>query len=323
MFVKPVEIPYYFKQYEAYARRLPPGPLRNDIEEQIRKYKIGFNGEKSIEPYLRSILDKDCLVFHDLRLFNGIHCFQIDFLILTLKVFILLEVKNIAGTLTLDFLSHNLVRKFNQKTEAFQDPTVQSETLKQQLQDWLAVHCDKVPEMPIEDIVVFAGPGTFVHCLNATAHQDQKIVRGPQVRKKILEITNRYPAKILTPKIIKSLSEHLIKSHQPKKIDLISSGRMTSDNLLKGVRCPHCSHIPMTRINKNWKCPACQKTSPKAYINTLRDYRLINGPKITNHQLRDLLILDSESTAKYLLRSLNLKYEGKNKNRIYYLKEEK
>lgn len=105
MFIKPVKMPYYIKQYEAYSRRLRPGPLRDEIEQTTKKYKAGFKGEKFIGNFLDSLSIKDSFLFHDLRLFNGVHYFQIDFLLLTLYFFLILEVKNIFGTMTLDFSS--------------------------------------------------------------------------------------------------------------------------------------------------------------------------------------------------------------------------
>lgn len=322
MFVKPVKMPYFIKQYEAYLRRLRPGPLRDEIEQKAKKYKAGFNGEKFVGKFLNSLSIKDSCLFYDLRLFNGIHYFQIDFLLLTLSFFLILEVKNILGTMTLDFSSHSMIRKFNQKSDIFQDPTVQSEMLKQQFQDWMADHCAYVPDIPVEDLVVFAGPSTFVDFSNITTNQERKIVRGPQINKKIMDIFAQYPTSVTNKQTLKLLSQQLINSHHPKKIDLISSGMVKPGDLLKGVRCPHCGHIPMQRMNRNWKCPSCFQTSPKAHLDAFRDYCLINGPKITNKQCREFLLLDSSSNARYLLQSLDLKYEGRTRKRVYYLKNE-
>ncbi|WKB36955.1 hypothetical protein QS257_09175 [Terrilactibacillus sp. S3-3] len=185
-----------------------------------------------------------------------------------------------------------MIRKLNQKSDTFQDPTVQSEMLKQQFQDWLAVHCAYVPDIPIKDLVVFSGPSTFVDFSNITSNQEQKIVRGPQIKKRIMGTFDQYPTCVTNKQTLKLLSQQLMKSHHPKKIDLISSGMVKPGDLLKGVRCPHCGYIPMQRMNRNWKCPSCSQTSPKAYLDAFRDYCLIKGPKITNKQCRDFFFID-------------------------------
>lgn len=320
MFYKPVNIPYYLLQYEAYARRLRSGSLLNSIESQIKNYRSGYNGERSLEPMLAELPDKNFLIFHDLRLSNNLYFFQIDYLILTSAFFLILEVKNIAGTLQLNFATHKLTRSYNGKIETFQDPTVQSSVLCQQLQDWLSIHCDSIPVIPVLDLVVFSSPGTYITFVNGTPEQEMGVIRGPAVKQKILSFTNEYGAASLNSKSFKNLPQQLIVANNPKTIDLIANKTVPAEELIKGVRCPSCSHIPMTRIAQNWHCPICGQASPKAYISALEDFRLIYGPKITNRQCKEFLGLDSMTTSKYLLRSVHPTSIGKNSNRIYLLK---
>ncbi|MCQ2009451.1 NERD domain-containing protein [Sporolactobacillus sp. STSJ-5] len=321
MFLKTVEVPVYIEQYQAYVRRLPPSQLRHNLESQFKKYWTGFRGEQMLEPLLASLPDKEYLIFHDLRLFNGVHYFQIDYLILTAKFILVLEVKNIAGTLTLDFLAHILTRLLNNKREIFQDPTVQSEMLKKQLQDWLAEHCGYLPGMPVEDIVVFASPSTFIRFINAINHEDQKVIRSSQLKKKTIAINNQLNSRVISSKMLKSVSKELIKGHHPKTLDLIRDGTVSCVDLIKGVRCPHCDYIPMIRLHRNWKCPSCRQTAPKAYFQALQDYRLLMGPKITTQDCKQFLQLESTSTSKYLLQTMHPNYTGNTSNRTYYLTE--
>ncbi|MFX3619485.1 MAG: nuclease-related domain-containing protein [Sporolactobacillus sp.] len=153
-----------------------------------------------------------------MRLSNNLYCFQNDFLILTLGFFLILEVKNIVGTLSFDFAARTLTRKLNGKYETYQDPTVQSTALRHQLQDWLALHCDYLPEMPVEDLVVFSPPGTYINFFNGTPEQVQKVIRGPLLKKKILSLTKRYSERLTSAKSLKLLSQRLLSSHQPKKL---------------------------------------------------------------------------------------------------------
>ncbi|MFX3619486.1 MAG: hypothetical protein ACE3JK_18495 [Sporolactobacillus sp.] len=100
---------------------------------------------------------------------------------------------------------------------------------------------------------------------------------------------------------------------------MISDGTLAVSDVLSGVQCPSCGHIPMTRSRRNWHCPVCGQASPKAHQPALHDYQLIYGPEINNRQFRDFLKLDSGSTARYLLQSMQLKSEGKTSQTKYFL----
>ncbi|WP_430103751.1 nuclease-related domain-containing protein [Peribacillus simplex] len=59
--------------------------------------KAGYNGEYRVFQSLKSLPEKEYLLFHDLRLFGSPFPFQMDILILTSSFLLILEVKNMAG----------------------------------------------------------------------------------------------------------------------------------------------------------------------------------------------------------------------------------
>lgn len=82
-------------------------PKTNEICEQLNKIEAGFAGEQLVD---RSILEiefpKDLCIFPDLQLKVHDHLFiQLDTLIITRKYLLIIEVKNIVGTIT--FQPHN------------------------------------------------------------------------------------------------------------------------------------------------------------------------------------------------------------------------
>ncbi|MFT8390465.1 MAG: NERD domain-containing protein [Sporolactobacillus sp.] len=320
MFVKPVTVPYHLLQYEACLRRLPPGSAFKTLSLQAKNYRAGFKGEQMLEPLLNDLPRKDYYVFHDLRLSNRFFCFQIDYLILTLSFFLILEVKNIAGICALDFNSHTLKRKLEDHFDSYDDPTIQAAKLRLQFQDWLCLHCPQYASFPIEDRVVFPSPATFIHLENGLAEQQDKIIRGPQLRLRMNSLTDRYSANVHTSlKSIHTLSDKLLTAHQPKRVNLFDTYSISPESIIKGVQCPNCAHLPMTRLRQNWLCPKCGHAAPKAYQSALTDYQLIFGNKITSRQCKDFLQLDSLSTARYLLKSINPKPLGARKNRTFLL----
>ncbi|MFT8364093.1 MAG: nuclease-related domain-containing protein [Sporolactobacillus sp.] len=319
MFIKPIQLPHFIEQYHAYVLRTRSRPERAILGEQLRNYQAGFNGEKSLEPHLRALNSRDFLILHDLRLFNLIYYFQMDFLLLHPSCLIVLEVKNLAGTLSLDCTNHQLTRLFKQEEEIFPDPLVQSRALTQQLRDWLVIHYPQLAEIPIHDHVVFSSPGTFINFSNGSLSEKQRIIRGPEVTQQVSKIIDSMPAPVLTMKTLRQIGNKLLADNHPKTIDLLRSGTLQENQIMKGVRCPSCGHLPMKRIVHSWQCPNCHKNAQKAHLASLRDYQLIYGSRITNQQCRDFLQIESESTSRFLLQSMHLKSSGKTRTKTYYL----
>ncbi|WP_188803666.1 nuclease-related domain-containing protein [Sporolactobacillus putidus] len=316
MIHKPFKIPLHVQQLQAVSVRLRPGPIYEEIQEKLKKYMAGCNGERSIDYPISFLPNHEYHILHDLRLFDGQHYFQVDCLILHPAFITLLEVKNIAGTITIDNLLNQLAREIDQNQDVFDDPISQAENLKNQLIVWLSRRCGL--SIPVIEFVVFTSSNAFLQITNPDDPSVQKIVRPANLIKRIVQSRSRFPAGI-TNKELRSLSKKLIKNHHPRKADLFRSGLMTPDDIIHGVMCPYCGRIPMQRQKKTWFCTNCGKKSMTAHIAALHDYYLIFGSEITNKGCRKFLRLDSGSSANYILKSMKLKFSGENRARVYYL----
>ncbi|MFX3623267.1 MAG: nuclease-related domain-containing protein [Ectobacillus sp.] len=135
MIVKERKKPVKIQKLEALLRRLPPQhPKQKEIEENLAKSLSGYRGEQSLDYYLSFLPPKQQLILHDLRLKENGRYFQIDTLILTKAFILIIEAKNIAGTIFFDTAFHQLIRTIDGKEEAFPDPIMQITRQKQQLQ---------------------------------------------------------------------------------------------------------------------------------------------------------------------------------------------
>ncbi|HEY2419799.1 MAG TPA: nuclease-related domain-containing protein, partial [Neobacillus sp.] len=76
--------------------------MMGEIEEKIRILNSGYQGEKTLNYFLGLIPEKKYHIFHGLRLPIGKYYFQIDAILLSPKLIILLEAKNNSGTLTIE-----------------------------------------------------------------------------------------------------------------------------------------------------------------------------------------------------------------------------
>ena len=129
----------------------------------------------------------------------------------------------------------------------------------------------------------------------------------------------KHPEQKLSTKEMRKISRLLVKKHTPLNKDVLQQFQLSKTELLKGVQCSNCTYIPMKRTYGKWLCPTCNHSSKDAHIEALKDYSLLFSHTITNQELREFLVLTSESVAKKMLITLNLTYTGRNKARVYHL----
>lgn len=173
-------------------RRLPSEhPKRKKIEQDLTKYKVGYQGEKSIDYHISFFNKDNYLIIHDVRLLDyDNRYFQIDTIILSKKMILILEVKNIAGTLYFDNTFNQLIRTIDGKEEAFTNPVVQVERQKFQLHSWLLQN--KYEKLPIIPLVVLSNPKTIIKTSSNHKEISQKVLHSEILYKKIKDIESIY-----------------------------------------------------------------------------------------------------------------------------------
>lgn len=316
MIIKQCEIPIKARLIEALLSRLPSThPKRPILESELSKSMAGYRGEQSIDSVLATLSEREYLLFHDLRIPGAPYPFQLDILILSSSFFLILEVKNIAGEIYFDDDFHQLIQTRNDQAQAYDDPILQVNRQRQQLLQWLA--SKKITEIPIETLVVSANPLTIVRAKNKEV--TEKVVRRNSLALKINALAEKYQEDILSKKQLKRLTNLLLKAHTPYVPKLLETYKIPVNELLTGVRCPHCGALPMKRKWGKWHCQSCSFCSSDAHLAAIRDYALLIKPTITNRELRGFLRLDSESIALKLIQSLNLRYTGTTKDRMYFI----
>ncbi|WP_158211741.1 nuclease-related domain-containing protein [Alkalihalobacterium alkalinitrilicum] len=314
MIKKPRKIPLKILKLEALLRRLPSDhPKRNQLKEDLAKNKAGYNGEKAIDYHLLLLPDDKYTILHDIRIpHNNTHYFQIDSLIITPKYLLILEVKNINGSLHFDQTFHQLIRTINEGEEAFPDPILQVQRQTSQLRMWLEKH--KFPSIPICSFVVISNPSTIIK-----AAPNKVVIHAASLPHKINKLDKFYTQDILTLKEIKKLSNLLTKQHQPLDQNILQHYHIPQTDIITGVYCPECFHISMIRKRGKWFCPQCLNLSRDTHIPSLKDYSFLIGKEITNQQAREFLNITSITVTKKLLLSSNLQYSGDKKGRKYKL----
>ncbi|MFO7342831.1 MAG: nuclease-related domain-containing protein [Bacillaceae bacterium] len=307
------EAPYKLLQLEALLKRLPANhPKRPFLEQEYHKRLAGYRGEQEIDFYLNYVSDHHITCLNNIRLNYDSQYFQIDTLVISPQYLLILEIKNITGTIYFDEQFGQLIRIYEGKQEGMRDPIFQVQRQKNLLLKWLKKN--HFPLWPIEAFIVISNPSTIIKTSNT---QPLHIVHVTKIPEIIHHLNEKYPpVKTLTP--VAELADKIAEMNQPLVTDILDEYAIDPGHLIKGVRCPNCDFIPMKKIWKKWQCTKCHFISQHVYETSLDDYKLIFGNKITNRGLRDFLKIRSRSTAWYILQKFVTEKKGTNRKMDYF-----
>lgn len=289
---------------------------RSILEEARRNYMSGYNGERQIDYYLKNYKRENCLFFAGLRLEINDQAFQIDSLILTPYFILIIESKNIAGTLTFEKDSTQVIRELNGSTQGFKNPIIQVARQRKLLLAWLKKH--KIPPIPILDLVGIADRRTIIQTTPDNFAIYKKLIYADVLEDKIEAIEAYYSEQKLNSRQIQKLNKLFIKEHTPAPPSILRTYGIDGSGLIKGIRCLHCQQFPLFRIAKQWYCRKCKSYSKNAHKQAIQDYFLLISITMTNKQCREFLQIDNPDTVKKILRCLNLPTTGSKKTRLYH-----
>jgi hypothetical protein len=311
--------PLKLLKLEAMNGRLPPTyPKKHLVESELGKVLAGWRGEQAVDFHLSFLPKGNYLILHDLRLEDiESRFFQMDTVLLSQKYHVILEIKNMAGTLFFNNEPQQVVQHLNNEEKAYACPILQVERQCLQLQTLLKkLH---LPVVPIMYLIIISHANTVIKIAPNYQKAKQTVIHTSALLEKINTIESNFNDLKLTQKELNKIARFLVKQHQPLNPDYFERFKIPQADILTGVHCPNCRQLPMKRVRGMWFCPSCRFSSKDAHIAALHDYSLLINSTITNQQLRDFLHLPSISIASKILRSLCLKEYGKLKGRSYQL----
>ncbi|WP_257348690.1 nuclease-related domain-containing protein [Pseudalkalibacillus decolorationis] len=211
MILKKRTKPLQLQKLEALYRRIPPEhPKHSTVKESLNRMQAGFKSEQSIDYPLSFLSPKNYFIIHDIRFFDGSHFFQIDTLILTKQYFLILEVRNISGTITFNCASRQLVRQIDGKEEAFTDPLIQIGRQQYQLNKWLQHH--GVSSIYIEGLVIVANERTVINIPDQSCYSE-RVMPSPVLPNRIQKLDEKYKTRRRSMKELKNISEKIVELH--------------------------------------------------------------------------------------------------------------
>lgn len=274
--------------------------------------EAGIGGEERVAQELRKhTFTFEHHIFHDLSL-TSINTFQMDHFFKTPYYGVILETKNIGGSL--EFKDHppQLIRtREDGHKDGFESPVVQLERNCELLTEWLK---RRQIHLPIYGAVVLAYP--------------KQIVSLPPAKTELLfpsmvpDFIKKLPVqgKKLDKDVFNWLSSELLNSHHffiPKPIS--ESYKIPIADFQPGVRCNRCGKIGMVKQPRTWYCPKCMMKDSLAHEREFLEWFLLFKRTITNKECRDFLMVDDIQVAKRMLQSMDWGFSGTFRNREYIM----
>jgi hypothetical protein len=249
-------------------------------------------------------------IFHDLSLSSDTY-FQIDHLLKTPQYGVVLETKNLAGSLEFRDNPPQLIQKREDgQIKYYESPVVQLEHNIELFSAWLS---QRNIDLPLYGAIVLAYPKQHVEIPPANT----KILFPNLVPPFIKSLPQQ--GKGLDTSTFNWLSSELLRCHQtyiPKPV--CESYQIPVGDIQPGVRCESCGKIGMIKAPRTWHCPVCKVNHHLAHVRTLAEWFLVVKRTITNRECREFLGVDIH-TATRILQSLPLQTKGTFRNRYYFL----
>ena len=240
--------------------------------------------------------------------------FQIDALLLSPKLIILLESKNYSGTLTLE--KHQLKQEVNNTKMIYDNPIAQVNRHKILLQYFLQKY--QIPPLPIETLVVFTNSSAEVKIATGYYDAEKYICKAANLLLKMRELEKFYPKEQFNQKMMGKIRKLLLSKHTPLRSDFLKTMGITKSDILPGFLCSICLNVPMKYYRNKWICPSCQQISTESCEEAIKDYFLLFHSSITNSELQEFLQLPTRRAAAYQLELLKFPSTGTKKGRIYH-----
>lgn len=243
----------------ALLRRLPQShPKRGLIEGDLAKRKAGVRGEEAVDYFLKDL--PGFILLKDIRHSNGTGDFyQIDVLLMCSNFLLILEIKNISGTIYFDPAFNQLIQSKQEIERGFLEPLIQAKRQQKELAKWIAAMniC-----IPIEYLVVISNLSSIIKTSSYHKLALEKVLHASQLRDRIEKLMEKYPLEKLTDRDIKKkLSRAITQKHIPANYNILKYYDMDIKEIITGIQCPACSRFSMKRVRGS-----CQSADKEAYI---------------------------------------------------------
>ncbi|WP_332648174.1 nuclease-related domain-containing protein [Lysinibacillus sp. 54212] len=282
---------------------------RKVLDELHWKAERGFEGERRADTFLVDLqLSEPHFLLQGFETKNARGFpHQIDTVLVTNRFILLLEIKNISGTITYDIETNQLIRTWNNQRQALTDPFAQLERHAAFIE---GVLWKLGVELPIIHAVVFTSASSILDGMPQQFH----IFKLPGLRLKLRDWFKAYPIQI-DESMLDLLQREFLILHKPNKWKHPFGQIM----IRRGAICL-CDKVMKYKQGK-FIC-SCGNQSYEALRQGLHDYRLLLSEWITNRELRQFFYIDSADVANKILKRADFYYEGSTSARRYLIPDD-
>ncbi|AYC28579.1 nuclease-related domain-containing protein [Paenisporosarcina cavernae] len=281
------------------------------LEQTLYRKKSGIAGELQLQKLLNTkTLLYDNFILFDLHLFSS-GLFQIDCLLVTRSFVLVLEMKNIAGSIVIHPTSHNLERtRSDGQVNYMRNPFYQLRETMDLLEDFFLMNGIN---LPVKGVLVFRDANSALNVKeNSLPSVTLPDLHGFLRRTKSNE-------NLLTPEAFINVIDSLLTKHFcyiPKPIS--ERFDIPKKDFTIGVKCPNCLKFGMKRLHGTWMCVDCKNFHRTAHISALLDYQFLFSKTISRIEMEKFLQCGT-STARTIVKNEKIHYEVQKNKKIYQL----
>lgn len=284
--------------------------------EQLHRLRAGVFGEER----LRQIFEKYKLPFSSEVLFDvNLEAggkFQADCVVLSETVCVILESKNISGSLRFEHNPSCLIRERQDgQIDIFESPDVQLQRNCWLMERWLAA---RQIQLPVTGAIVWTSATRSNIIKPPTNVQTLYVQTVPIYLKQVTEQFRLNATFLSHAQLLRISKEMQQQSKQCKypQFPLSQRWNITAEQIKKGVRCIKCGEFGMDKMAYGWTCH-CGHIDKHAHKIAIKEWFMLVKETMTNKECREFLLLEDRYVAKRMLKSCDLIEIGTTKGTIY------
>lgn len=273
----------------------------------------GIRGEKEALRYLIEGLHhtKAHILYDYHASFPSKHFIQIDFIVITEKFIILLEVKNIKGYISFQTNPPQLIRKLNDQLQSMDCPFIQ---LDRNLANFKRLLSDT--SVPVYAAIVWTNRSAIIEkSTQSTSHPVLTLKQIPQY----LQFLSLQSGKTIP---IKSISNRLLQKSSPFiKTNLCENYHVSPNELTQGLLCLDCGEI-LLRIERSWICRQCKARNNHMVLSNVMNLFDVLKPELSFAEIKSVLPQITKDQFKSLVKTGLIEKIGKTNHMKYRLNRE-
>ncbi|MGE7925390.1 nuclease-related domain-containing protein [Viridibacillus arvi] len=298
-------------------KRLSPDYQKIEaINRQLENVTAGFNGECRVDQMVQEVLFNNHFYY-----FPNFECqlsptriAQIDSVLLTQSYILLIEIKNMRGTLHFQEQPYQLIQELEGQSIAYHCPQMQLLRASDTFERWLKN--TKFQQVPIYKTIIMPNHRTVIK----TAPTTVPLIMSKEIALFIQKL-NELPVVINEAQLEALIHSIKVNNKSYKHRPLCEKYNIPIEQIRKGIIC-HCGTSGIRISERTWHCPKCQAVIPNAIEQTLYDWFSICAEEITITECIDFLSCNSRTLISRVLNNNNYIALGKTRSRRFKLNNE-